>query len=193
MKDVYCELIIHKILYALSNPELISEYVDIISTIFTGVIAIIGIRYIKPLKDKTLSATFTFWSQLKIRLISIKTRLEADKEILANIYYNDTENLLPQKERIVELKREIQNTLDFIKNTPDQMPAYRGWSKDYMELIALFEDCIVYDICEGNAHFKRLTEGSDKMDYQKEMSCIIEKIITEIDNRQKKVEKKIVK
>lgn len=184
----------HKILQILSQPDLISDFVEIMSKIVVGVVSIIGIMYIKPLKDKTITATFTFWSQLKVRLSEIRVRLEADEGILWNIYEQKSqERLAPTMTRVQELKDEIQNTLDYIKKTPDQMPAYQGWSGDYTKLISLLEDCLVYDICDDKHHFKPVTDGGKIVDYNTEIRTVINKICSEIDRRQKYIEKKIVK
>lgn len=195
MDHTYLGCVMHKILQILSQPHFISDSVEIMSKIVIGVVSIIGITYIKPLKDKTLTATFTFWSQLKVRLIEIRVRLEADKGILWNIYERKPqEKLAPAMTRVKEIKEEIQNTLDYIKKTPDQMPAYQGWSRDYTQLISLLEDCLVYDICDDNHHFKPVASDSgDLVDYNTEICTIIDKICSEIDRRQKYLEKKIVK
>lgn len=199
MINEYFESLMHSIIHISLNTESlniesISDIADIVLSVLTGVIAIIGISYIKPLKDKTISATFTFWSQLKIRLIPIKARLEADNDILSNIYNDDDdESLHPKKDRITELKTDIQNTLEYIKNTPDQMPAYRGWSVDYAKLILLLEDCLVYDIENGESYFKNIIHDSTNKNYQEEICKTIDKIICGIDERQKKIEKKILK
>lgn len=195
MGYTYLGCTIHIILEELSQPHLISDFVELMSKIVIGVVSIIGIMYIKPLKDKTMTATFTFWSQLKVRLTEIRVRLEADEGILWNIYEQKSqEKLSPTMPRVQELKKEIQNTLDYIKNTPDQMPAYQGWSGDYTRLISLLEDCLVYDICDDKHHFKLVTDDDEIIvDYNTEIRAIISKICSEIDRRQKYIEKKIVK
>lgn len=187
----------HKIVYILSQSDFVLNYIDTIIKIATGVIAIIGLRYIKPLKDKTLGATFNFWSQLKVRLIRIEVRLEADKGILKNIYAktdrDSVESLAPDINRVKELKNDIEDTIDFIRKTPDQMPAYQGWSKDYFSLLFMLEECIVYDICDNERHFKKILNYEDKIDYRNEMCNLINKICKGIDERQNKLEKQIIK
>lgn len=197
MYDVYFCKIIYRILYVLFQSDFISNCIDIILKIVTGVIAIIGLRYIKPLKDKTLGATFTFWSQLKIRLIRIRVRLEADKGILKNLYaendQDSVEGLSPSTHRVDELKKDIEDTIDFIRKTPDQMPAYQGWSKDYFTLLFMLEECIVYDICDNQNHFKAVLDAQEKIDYSNKMCDIIDKMCIEIDKKQNEIEKQIVK
>lgn len=194
--EYYCRLA-NKILYVLSKSDFILNYVDIMLKILTGVVAIIGLRYIKPLKDKTLGATFTFWSQLKIRLIRIKVRIEADKGILKNIYAKDNrdivEELSPDINRVKDLKKDIEDTIDFIRQTPDQMPAYQGWSKDYFKLLFMLEECVVYDICNNEKYFKRITSDEDRIDYRIEICTIIDNICEGIDKMQNELEKQIVK
>lgn len=192
--EYYCN-IIHKIL--LSQSNLLLDYTNIIIKIVTGGVAIIGLSYIRPLKEKTLSASFTFWSQLKVRLMRIKVRLEADNGILENMYAkvnrHSGEKLLPDISRVKELKCDIVDTINFIKKTPDQMPAYQGWGKDYFKLQLMLEECIVYDICDSEKHFKKISDGKNVIDNQKEMCDLISKICKGIDERQEELEKQIVK
>lgn len=178
MDYTYLGCVTHKILQVLSQPHFISDFVDVMSKTVLGVVSIIGIMYFKPLKDRTLTATFTFWSQLKVRLIEIRARLEADEGLLWNIYgRKPQEKLAPAMTRVKEIRDEIQNTLNYIKKTPDQIPAYQGWGKDYTQLIYLLEDCIVYDICDDNHHFKSVASDSEELvDYSAEICAIIDKI-----------------
>lgn len=195
----YLSKIWNTICSVISEPELIESYCNIISTILMGVIAIIGLGYLKPLKEKAMSATFNFWSQLKVRLLTIKKWLEQDCGLLDNMYSpnskKDITALAPESTRIDEFKNIVKSTLDFIENSNDQMPAYIGWSKDYTELIAYLEDMILYDVCDHKQFFKftsPITEENRKK-YADDICTVITNICSGIENKQNKIEKQICK
>ena len=196
MHEYFCFLwnIIYKVI---SNPDVLESYCNIISDILVGVVAIIGVGCLKPLKDKTLSATFNFWSQLRVRLLTIKKWLEQDCGLLDNLYSPESKiniNILtPEDTRIMEFKKNVQSTLEFIENSNDQMPAYIGWSKDYSQMIAYLEDMIVYDIGDPRRFFKfqhQITE-SDRKKYRDEICTTIFKICHGIEEKQNQIEKRL--
>ncbi len=181
-----------------SAPELIETYANIVVSILTGVVAILGLGYLKPLKDKTKAATFTFWSQISVRIMVIRKWIEANNGVLDNMYSPAAKKewtmLSPDEEQINQFKEIVQNTLDYIKNANDQMPAYHGWSEDYAKLIDYLGDMLIYDIANSNDYFKFnvSTTDEDRKKYCSEICKTIDKICSEIKKRQKKIEKKII-
>lgn len=194
----FLNIIFYNIPSTTSMPELIEIYANIFSSILTGVVAILGLGYLKPLKDKTLSATFTFWSQLSVRLMVVQKWMKLDPSVLNNMYSPEARMgltaLTSDEDRIKGFKNAIQSTIDYIESAEDQMPAYRGWSGDYTKLISYLGDMLVYDVCDSEHYFKFSTHATDedRNEYCKEICETIDKICTEIEKRQKKVEKRIV-
>ncbi len=198
IKNILCE--IWNILYQVfSDAEVLEAYVNVASSILMGVIAIIGINYLKPLKDKTVTATFTFWAQLRVRLISIKKWLDQDCGLLDNLYSpsakKDISELTPQNTRIQEFKKIVQSTIKYIEDADDQMPAYEGWSDDYSALIGYLQDMIVYDICNHDDFFKfnkKITDN-DREKYKNEICDTIDRVCDGIKKKQSEIEKKLCK
>lgn len=106
-----------------SALDIIEKCVGMSASILAGVIAIIGLGYIRPLKDKTRAATFTFWSQLSVRLTVIRKWIEQDNGLLDNMYSSDAKKewsvLAPNTDRITQFKEIVQSTLNYIKETSD--------------------------------------------------------------------------
>ena len=158
----------------------------------------LGIGCIKPLKEKTWSATFTFWSQLSVRLMLIRRWLELDTGVLDNLYSPNAKqgwsSLTPSAERINQFLKIVQSTLDYIQNADDQMPAYHGWSEDYSNLIGYLEDMIVYDISNSITYFKFSTAVTDQQRRQfcQDLCALIDKICSNIKKKQQEIEDKIV-
>lgn len=181
-----------------SMIETIEIWVNICSGIITGVVAIIGLFCFKPLKDKARAATFTFWSQIRIRLEMIRKWLDIDYGILDNLYSPDakigTAVLAPDKDRIDQLKAIISDTLSYIKTAEDQMPAYRGWSVDYAQVVEYLEEMLVYDISNNERYFKFTAPTTDaqRRAYCEEICKAIDKICSEIKKKQDHAESKIV-
>lgn len=60
----------------------IESSVNIIVAIAGGVCAVSGIRFISALKKKRLSATFSFWIQLRVRIEELQRALYADNKLM---------------------------------------------------------------------------------------------------------------
>lgn len=194
----FLQLIFYNAPSTASALEIVEKCVNIGVNVFTGVVAIIGIGYIKPLKDKTRAATFTFWSQLSIRLTVIRKWIEHDNGILDNMYSSNAKMgwsiLAPDTDRIKQFKEIVQATLDYLEETSDQMPAYKGWSEDYTKLIEYLSDIIIYDIADNTGYFKFIApvREDQREQYCSEICEIIVRICSGIENKQKEIEKKIV-
>lgn len=195
----FLETIIHTVCNADVDPTTINEWVEIVAKIFAGVIAIIGLGYLRPLKEKTMSATFSFWSQLSIRLKGILSWLELDCGVLDNMYSPEAKegwtSLTPSNERLKEFKKEIENTVEYMETTADQMPAYIGWSEDYNSLIQILKEMLVYDICNSEEYFKfeSYVNDTERKKYCDNVCNIIKRICKGISDKQKEVETNILK
>lgn len=163
--------------------------------IFLGIGAYKGLKYLKTYKEKRNAATFTFWIQLRIRMVEIKSWLEEAPGLVDYLYDETTRGeWLGDSpifdERIQQFKKLIEETNKFIKDMPDQMPAYVGWTDDYNKFIEFLNDSIQFDISDGHRYFK-FGGGKDIMHrdkYVQDICDIIDKMSKEIVMRQKSIE-----
>lgn len=134
-----------------------------ISSIFAaamgGICALRGMKYLKTLQEKKAAATFSFETQLYARLYELKLLLEGNEYLLTNLY-SDTarkewgDQRGAQEAEAVQFYNAVQESLDFIKNAEDQMPAYNGWVSDYAALIQFLVEVLHFDIRDSDNHFK---------------------------------------
>lgn len=191
--EYFC-CVLHKIYNILTDPTIIGEYVEIVVNLITGVVLISGIRYLKPLKEKTVSSTFNFWAQLKIYLSQIVLYIDSDVGVLDNLYSEESRKdwdiLSPADLRVKEFKNIVESTIHFLKSSPDQMPAYKGWSDDYSELIQFLNDIIVFDICDKSQYFKFSEKKSvkERNEFGENICRLINKVCEGIVKKQNKVE-----
>ena len=178
----------------------IKDYVDIVTKILTGVIAILGLGYLKPLKEKTVTATFNFWSQLRTRLKRISQWLKSNDGLLDNMYSDEAKDsweshLTPAKDKIVAFKNLVEDTIKYAENANDQMPAYIGWSDDYNKLLETLSDMLIYDISNCNSGFKFTTTKTDKerKEFCEDICNTINRICDGIELKQKSIEVDIFK
>lgn len=180
---------------------MLSSITSIFASIVTGVSLILGLRYIKSLKEKTSAATFSFWTQLSIRIYEILSRMKQENGagLLDNLFSQKARiewpDMAPKIEAVYEFKKKIEDLLDFIENTPDQMPAYVGWTEDYKIIISFFNDIINYDIANPNKLFKYNAEEpidiNVRNNYYYTICSTMERICDGITKKQKETERKI--
>lgn len=59
---------------------------SIFLSVITGVSIIKGLGYLKNYKEKTNAATFTFWTQLRMRIFVLMRWLEEDNSLVNNLF-----------------------------------------------------------------------------------------------------------
>lgn len=138
----------------------VESVVNIIVAIIGGACAVKGICYIGALRKKRLSGTFSFWIQLRVRIEELHQALLANHSIINGLYSNDTrmqweQSGAPTTDKAVErFYANAQETLYFIKNVSDQIPADDTWLKEYMKFVGFLIDIIQYDIRDSDCNFK---------------------------------------
>ena len=143
-----------------SSSEILKNIADILALVIGGVFAIKGFNYIKSLREKKATAIFGFWNHLAVKLIMIKNRLGCDESLINNLYSSDIRNSWqnnaapPDDERVKEFLDVAKETLELIKSETDQLPAYKGWTNDYLKIIEFLDDVIYYDISNPTINFK---------------------------------------
>lgn len=174
------------------------KVIGILLSIVTGVSIILGCLYIKSIKEKANSATFTFWSHLKVKIIKINNLLKAEPGLINNMYPPETrmswEDVPISNEKVKDFSKLINETLKYLEETPDQMPAYRGWSNDLYVFLEFLTNAIQYDIADSETKFSNcFSEATltDRNAYVKKISHSMDKLINGINKRQEKIEKKL--
>lgn len=137
----------------------IKEFAELVATVIGGFCALKGISYIDSLRKKKMLSTFSFESQLFARIYEIYTLISGDDRFFTNLYSNEAykewnDKSGVTKEELDSLYNNAKETLEFIKNTPDQLPAYASWGNDYRELIKNLVDILHYDIRSSQKGFK---------------------------------------
>ncbi len=190
--------IINQVEASESILEQINQIFTIANSIFAMVVIIIGLNWLKPLKEKQSAASFTFWSQMYIRLMKIYGYIKSNDKCLFYWYSPEARTewqgiLAPNQDEFEQLKAIIDETLSFLQDANDQMPAYYGWTDDYTKLLSYFTDMIVYDICDSEKNFKfhELTNYDDYLSLCQSICEIIKSMCSQIKNKQKIIEYKI--
>lgn len=176
----------------------IERGLSLTNSIFALVVIVIGLSCIKPLKEKQTAASFTFWSQLRIRLIKIHSHLTANDMCLYYLYDPAVSKmwdgvLAPKPETFCSIKDAVNETLNFLQGADDQMPPYPGWTKEYTKLLKYLTDIIAFDICESTAKFKykEMVEYSHLSKLRDEICKLIESICTKIESKQLSIENRL--
>lgn len=190
------------IIQAEANRVSFFDYTENVLTLANEVIAlvviIIGLSWITPLKEKQHAASFSFWSQVRIRLIRISGYLKSDDKLLFYLYSSGARiewngKLGPNPDDCKPLKDAVEETLSFLQDADDQMPPYAGWTDDYTELLNSLTDIIVFDICDSESKYKYLTpvDYSELSELSKTKYLHLDAICEKIENKQKEIEKKL--
>lgn len=190
--------VIHKIEIISNNINDIKTFSEIILNIALGVGAVKGLIFLKSFQEKRAAATFTFWLQLKVRMMEIKGWIENDKKLVNYLFDEESRSTWESESsevspRLSAFKEIIVETIQFVKKTPDQIPAYCGWTDDYTEFIKFLEDTIQYDICNGGDYFKFYSPQTvaDRDAYCDNICKILGRMCDEIERKQKEIEKRL--
>lgn len=195
-------IVVKNISQAESGGAGILEYIEkglsLSNSLLALVVIIIGLSWLKPLKEKQSAASFTFWSQLRIRLIKVRGHLMADEKCLYYLYDPKVSGewestLAPEPEDFRPLRDVIEETLNFLQGADDQMPPYSGWTNNYTELLEYFTDIVAFDICNSKAKFKYTTKADycDLTQLRDKICNLIESICTKIESKQLSIENKL--
>lgn len=95
-------------------------------------------------------------------------------------------------QRIICFKKLVEESIQFIKTSSDQIPAYVGWTDDYNKFISFLNDLIQFDISDGDNYFK-FEEGNinERNRYVKDICNIIDRMCKEIVVKQKSIENEL--
>lgn len=184
----------------LSNSSNIKDLIEAIIAIIGGVFAISGIKALRSMREKKAAATFSYWSQLLIRLKQVRNRLSNNPSLINSLYSSSCKMTWANTgapcstDELKSFKALAEQTLEFLKTAQDQMPAYPGWTKDLGEISTFLDDLIMYDIASDSGRDK-YTEGTEN---DRNIVCdnicdTIERLTTAIICRQSAQEKRLCK
>lgn len=187
------------------NAGNINELTQAILSITGVIFAFNGIRYIRTLRKKTEEATFGYWLLFLNWLRQLKARIEQDNNLVNNLYSPSCRGLWRgytpcDIDALKAFKVFAEQMLDFLKTSPEQMPAYPGWCSDYGMLVTFLTDCIIYDVTESDKSFKfidkpggALYQLSDRNQYCTDICKVIRRMTTKIEEKQTTAEEKLYK
>ena len=159
-------------------------------SIIMGVSMIFGMRYLKSLREKKLDASFSFWSQIKLKIIRLHNYLLWDKEIINNFYSPESRIRWEEKEvaiqQLQEVKKIAVDILKYLDETPDQMPAYIGWSEDMLKFEDFLSKLVQYDICKNDSMFltNSIVEKEERDAYYADICNTMQSLIDGIQSGQ---------
>lgn len=113
----------------------------------TGIIAtILGINYIRDIRQKQREATFSFLSKLRVRLDYLESILKTYKSEFLDSLSRTTDDEIKDKnpfsqQKMCDLEEWCENTLQFLRDEENQYPAAKGWSAHLCVLIDFLSVC----------------------------------------------------
>lgn len=195
----YLECLGHILQSVWNNITGIKDLSYIFFNCVSGVSIIKGIGYLKRLKEKKNAATFSFWSQFRIRIWELYSWLKDEYGLVNNLYEPVArkaweDKLGSKKERIEQFMNMVEETICFIQSTPDQMPAYKGWTTDYNIIVSFLNDVIQYDIKNSQEYFKYSGQITklERNNNCKFICDAMERLCNQIEEKQIEIEKLII-
>ena len=195
---------LHIILEEINNTDFLNT-IDTVISIIVGIISIIGgllgIFLLKNLREKSLNATLGYFSRLKVHIHSLNSTFES---YYTEIFYRFLpENSRPEEDQtkisfindiINNFSDEAIDTLLFLKNEDNQMPADSNWMNEFNILLEFLEDMKYikqprYYKFSTDEHFN---ENSVK-DYYKKHSNNLSNILKSIEKHQEKIQDQLYK
>ncbi len=189
----------------ISNTLFTVDNVESFSNIITNIIVIIGgvfgILYLQKLREKQIDATFSYLARLKIRLqyildIMIKYKLQIlDRFIISNKRRNSIANVATSSFVLEQLALRSKETIQFLMDSDDQVPASENWLEYCDILLEFLEDCeklLEKDYYKWVPDKDTDTEKLQEEYYEKHKTNI-ELMLNSIRNNQKEIQEKLFK
>lgn len=181
----------------LSNVNTVTDIIVNIIVIAGG---ILGFKYVKKLREKQMDSIFSYQIRLNIRL-------KYFHEILVTYYADIMDCFFPEADRreisadrsslventVKNLSEYARDTMKFLRDENNQMPAKKGWSGQLNLFVEFLIDCEQLD---QSGYFKWLKDenGITKSEYYyKQVLNNINELMEMIEESQKKVEEEIFK
>ena len=182
------------------------EWLDFIKNcieVLVGIIAIIGgvvgLLYLNKQRDKRRDASFGYMAQLSVHIQNIKKIFENESDKLLNQLVSSNDRIpwgefaVPNHEAITAMfKNRIEQTLDFLMSTNNQMPVYIGWTERMSKFLSFLEDFSFFFNSDGFLWQGDRTEISHKQNEYKRLNIDnMTEMLNDIETYQKAIESKI--
>lgn len=198
----YLNCFFHIILYVIhkigdyNGMDNIESFTSSVANIIVVIAGIFGIFYCSKLKERQMNATFSYLAQLQVRVKSLYDLFEIYQDSFTERLYipkerrsEDINNFTSFKGDLIEQFSSLADeTLNFLKQTDEQMPACREWPELYTRLIAFLND--MRQISNKNYH-KWLKPSEETEQYKKIHANNMKLILDAIEERQNEITKKI--
>lgn len=181
----------------LSNTN---DFLQIIVNIAVILGGILGFSYIKKLRENQIDSTFTYLTRLNIRLKYFQNLLSDYKDEIMDCFLPEgfrreisADRVFLVNHAITDLAKNANETLNFLKEESNQMPAQQGWIDCFNVFVEFLIDCEKID---QDAHFKWTAHENiqqDKEKYYDNALSNIKKLINMVHDRQSKLEYDIFK
>ena len=127
-----------------TNAETVSNIVVNAFVILGGVL---GLLYYRKLKEKQMNAAFSYLAQLQVRLKTLQTLYISYEDQIMERFIPETKRRVDAdsvssfiNEIIDEFSRTALETLKFLQESQEQMPASKEWTDKYEILIEFLLD-----------------------------------------------------
>lgn len=186
----------HKIVQGLvlvfeyENMANIESFSNIIVNLIVICGGVIGILFCRQLRDKQMNATFSYLTQLQVRVNKLYNLYSSygeqimDRYVPISMRRQDVNARTPFIEDIIkEFAENAAETLKFLRETGEQMPASREWPSYFKLLLDFLSDAEHL----SNVNFNKWASDGDIMQKEEYYNKHIENlnnIIQAIDKRQ---------
>lgn len=122
--------------------------VGILVNILVIIGGILGFSYIKKLREKQKDSIFSYLTKLSVRINFIYQILINNRDDIVERFINISNRRLPSADKVqltynvIEiLSQNASETLKFLMNEDDQIPAQKGWTNCLNSFISFLIDC----------------------------------------------------
>ena len=178
----------------------IDTFTNIVVNIIVIIGGILGFNYIRKIKEKQIDATFSYLTRLNVRLKFFNDIFITYGEEIMDCFIpeNYRREIVPDRislvsERIKDLAENAKETLKFIRDENNQMPAQKGWVDKFNTFVEFLIDCEQLD---QSIYYKWsiMDEYEEKKSqYYEENSKNIQELLRMVHERQIKLEEEMFK
>ena len=200
MRIVLINSFLHIFVIEVNTIENINSITKIISNIILIIGGFWGVGFLKGLKEKSINATFGYYTMLKIRINYFLKMLKTYKDELLDRLIPDNDRVeleestsLFFQDVLDEYSSNAAETLSFLKNSDDQIPTNVEWISNYDSFIEFLNDATKmnkeeFHICKDERLYNKF-----KTDYYDTHIAAMEALIREINTAQEVLCKKMDK
>lgn len=178
--------------------------VDTFSNIIVNIVVIaggiLGFNYVRKMREKQFDASFSYLTRINVRLKFFRVMLEEYKDEIMDRFLQKSlrRDISPDRIELVDdaiklISDNAAETLKFLQDENNQIPAQRGWVKCFNRFIDFLIDC---EQLGEDSYFKWMdNEHSDdkKEIYYKDTINNIEELLSMVNAQQEKLEIDIFK